>query len=158
MSDKYTFENSSHGPAPFADLLSTFLRHADDPASAKYLDIFADDAQLMFGPAPAVGKEAIRIGREGSFNPDTGPIIAQQHRLGKIFFSPGANAAGASETQEVVANGSVSYWLKSGRQIDCTWVSWVTFKEQGQGGWRAVYYQVYLSTSELFDAIKEMTT
>jgi hypothetical protein len=156
MTDDYSFDNSSDAPTPFADLLSTFFRHADDPASDKYLEIFAEDAQFIFGPTTAIGKKAIRTGRESSWDPNTGPLVAQRHRLGKVFFPPGAVGVGDSDTQDIVANGSVSYWLRSGRQVDCTWVSWIIFQDQGQDDWRAVFYQVYLSTYELFDAIKEM--
>ena len=153
MADDYTFENQSAIPGPFTGLLSDFFRHADDPASSRYLDIFSPKGQLNFGPTPAIGKEAIRAAREQSLDPKNGPLVAQKHRLGKIFLAPGVSSP---RRQEVIANGSVSYWLKSGRQVDCNWTSWVIFKDQGEDDWRAEFYEVYLSTSELYDAIAEM--
>ncbi|KAJ9606735.1 hypothetical protein H2200_008744 [Cladophialophora chaetospira] len=153
MADNYSFENQSTCPTPFAELLSTFFRHADDPTSDKYLELFAPGGQLNFGPTPAIGKDAIRTARESSLNPINGPLVAQKHRLGKVFLPPNARS---TERQEVIANGSVSYTLKSGRQVDCNWTSWVIFRDPGAGDWRAEFYEVYLSTSELYDAIKEM--
>ncbi|KEF58920.1 uncharacterized protein A1O9_03763, partial [Exophiala aquamarina CBS 119918] len=153
MADDYTFENQSAAQAPFAELLSSFFRHADDPTSNRYLDLFTSNGQLNFGPTVAIGKEAIQISREHSLNPERGPLVAQRHRLRKIFLPLGVSSPGK---QEVFANGSVSYWLKSGRQVDCNWASWVVFHDQGEGNWQADFYEVYLSTSELYDAIREM--
>jgi len=152
--DNYTFENHESVPFPLGSRLSAFFRSWDDPESQNdYLQLFTPDGELVFGPAPAKGREAIRTLRDAMIHPTKGPVVNLQHTLGKCFVLAGGAGSGR---QEIIVNGSIWYELKNGRKVDADFASWMVFVDQGHNDPQAVFYEVYLDSLELMNAIQEM--
>ncbi|KIX05766.1 uncharacterized protein Z518_03738 [Rhinocladiella mackenziei CBS 650.93] len=152
--DNYSFANQSSIPSPINDMLPAFFRSWDDPHSNnEYLNLFAPEGELVFGSAPAKGRDAIRALRDAMIHPTNGPVVSLEHTLGKCFVLAGGADSGR---QEVIVNGSIWYKLRNGRKVDADFASWVVFGDDGQGGLQAEFYEVYLDSLELMTAIKEM--
>ncbi len=152
--DNYTFANQASVPPPLDTRIPAFFRSWDDPYSTHdYLNLFAPEAQLVFGPSPTHGRDAIRALRGAMIHPTNGPVVDLQHTLGQCFVLAGGAAAGR---QEVIVNGSLWYKLRNGRKVDCDFASWIVFVEQEGGELQAEFYEVYLDSFELMTAIKEM--
>jgi len=152
--DNYTFANHASIPSPIDTLLPAFFRSWDEPHSKnEYLDMFAPEGELVLGPAPAKGRDAIQKLREAMVHPINGPIIDLQHTLGKCFVLAGGAGDGR---QEIIVNGSIWYKLKNGRKVYADFASWIVFVDQGDGHLQAEFYEVYVDLLELTTAIKEM--
>lgn len=152
--DNYTFDNQAAIPSPLDAMLPAFFRSWDDPHSKnEYLNLFAPNGELAFGPTPAKGRDAIRGLRDAMIHPTKGPVVDLQHTLGKCFVLAGGAGSGR---QEVIVNGSIWYKLTNGRKVDADFASWVVFVDQGDGNLQAEFYEVYLDSLELMTAIKEM--
>lgn len=153
--DNYTFANQASVPSPLDTMLPAFFRSWDDVYSKhEYLNLFAPDGELVFGPSPTKGRDNIRAFRGAMIHPIDGPVVGLQHTLGKCFELAGGAGTGRRET---IVNGSVWYKLRNGRKIDCDFASWMVFVEQeGSGELQAEFYEVYLDSLELMTAIKEM--
>lgn len=152
--DNYTFENQGSIPSPLGPLLSDFFRSWDDPYSKNdYLNVFAPDGQLVFGPAPANGRDAIRALRDAMIHPTKGPVVDLEHTLGKCFVLAGGAESGH---QEIIVNGSLWYQLKNGRKIHVDFASFMVFVDKGQGHPQVEFYEVYLDSLELAHAIMDM--
>lgn len=158
--DNYTFANQRSMPAHLQSRLPAFFRSWDNAASTDehaYLSLFSPTGTLQFGQA-VKGRDAIKSFRTAMVHPTNGPVVDLQHTLGKCFVLAGASGEGE---EEVIVNGTIWYKLKNGRKMDCSFSSWMVFREQedeGQGGKEmlADYYEVYLDAHELMTAIGEM--
>ena len=151
--DNYIFENHAAIPSGLGDELSAFFRSWGDPHSTlDYLNLFAPDGELVFGPAVAKGRDAIRALREGMVHPTNGPVVDLEHTLGKCFVLAGGAEQGR---QEFIVNGSIWYKLKNGRKVDADFASYMVFQE-GKAKPEATFYQVYLDSHELMTAITAM--
>ncbi|KAK7883642.1 hypothetical protein LTR67_011052 [Exophiala xenobiotica] len=151
--DNYTFENHAAIPYGLGDVLSAFFQSWDDPHSNNdYLDLFAPDGELVFGPAVAKGRDAIQGLREGMVHPKNGPVVDLEHTLGKCFVLAGGAEQGR---QEIIVNGSIWYKLKNGRKVDADFASYMVF-QGGEAKPEATFYQVYLDSHELMTAITAM--
>lgn len=153
--DNYTFVNHSSIPANLGPRLSAFFRSWDDAHSQKneYLNLFAPDGKLVFGPTPAKGRDAIRALRDAFIHPTNGPVVDLQHTLEKCFVLAGGAEIGR---QELVVNGTIWYELKNGRRVDADFASRMVFVDNGQGVLQAQFYEVYIDSLELTTAIKQM--
>lgn len=153
--DNYEFSNQSSIPESLGPVISNFFRSWDDPHSKNdYLNVFAPHGELVFGPAPAKGRAAIKALREGMIHPEKGPVVDLEHTLGKVFVLAGGSAEGQ---HELLVNGSIWYKLKNGKRVDADFASYMTFVKQQDGQWLVEFYQVYLDSLELVTAIKEMS-
>lgn len=153
--DNYTFENQSAIPAPFDEILPAYFRSWDDPETKDdyYLNTFAPDAVLIFGPKPTRSREAIRAFRGAMVHHLNGPVVDLEHTLGKCFVLAGEEPKGR---REVIVNGTIWYRLKNGRRVDADFSSWIVFVDQGAGQYQAEFYEVYLDSYELTTEIKKM--
>lgn len=154
----YEFSNQSAIPAGLGPSISNFFRSWDDPHSAnEYLNMFAPQGKLVFGPAPATGRDAIKALRDGMIHAENGPVVDLEHTLGKVFVLAGADADGAKGEHELLVNGSIWYRLKNGVKIDADFASYMQFVKQQDGQWQVELYIVYLDSLQLVTAIKEMS-
>ncbi|KAK5047729.1 hypothetical protein LTR84_006394 [Exophiala bonariae] len=156
----YEFSNQSSIPGGLGATISNFFRSWDDPHSANdYLNVFAPQGKLVFGPAPATGREAIQALRDGMIHAENGPVVDLEHTLGQVFVLAGAEAEGegSKDEHELLVNGSIWYRLKNGKKIDADFASYMKFVRQGDGQLQVELYIVYLDSLELVTAIKEMS-
>ncbi|EXJ89259.1 hypothetical protein A1O3_02325 [Capronia epimyces CBS 606.96] len=153
--DNYTAANHSAIPDNLGPRLSAFFRSWDDAHTQDhaYLNLFAPDAKLVFGPTPSVGRDAIRAFRGAMVHPTNGPVVSLQHTLEKVFVVAGGAGNGR---QEIVLTGSIWYKLKNGRRVDADFASSMVFADNGQGELQAKFYEVYVDSLELITAIKEL--
>ncbi|KAK5264503.1 hypothetical protein LTR96_010265 [Exophiala xenobiotica] len=153
--NNYTFANQSSIPSPLDKQLPAFFRSWDDPHSNDdyYLNLFAPEGQLVYG-STTTGREAIRAFRNAMIHPTNGPIVDLEHTLIKYFVLAGGAEKGK---QEVIVKGSLWYKLRNGRKIDLEFASAITFADPRDGkDLQAEFYEVFVDSSELNTAIKEM--
>ncbi|EXJ59269.1 hypothetical protein A1O7_06701 [Cladophialophora yegresii CBS 114405] len=122
-----------------------FYQVSDTPsAHDAYVASFLPDADFVMGTKSTRGSEGILELRRGLWS---GPIQRRKHTLEKIF------PFGSS--REVMLYGSVEYGLKNGREVVVQWAGRAVLGEDEEGGLRFRFYQVYLDSAPVANALKD---
>ncbi|ODQ78131.1 hypothetical protein BABINDRAFT_93335 [Babjeviella inositovora NRRL Y-12698] len=147
MSTKYaaSLANSSHLPA-LKDFIVKFYKLSDTKPPADlmedlYVQSFRPDSILKIGLITAEGTEKIGQLRQGMWK-----FVTQRHHVV-------LNVAPVSDVEYFV-NGYVDYTLTNGKQLTSEWAGYIDFGEVGQVGRTMKFYQVYLDSTQMKDALK----
>ncbi|KAI5816934.1 hypothetical protein BZA77DRAFT_45873 [Pyronema omphalodes] len=123
--------------------IKQFFATSDSPtAHAEYVENFTQDATLKMGLRTAVGKEQIRIVREGMW----AAVSSRHHVVAQTYPS----SSSSSEEDSVMMFGHVDYTLKNGKSLTTEWASRMVFDETEE---KLRFYQVWLDASPMIVAM-----
>jgi len=124
-----------------------FYDVSDTPSAHEaYVNSFLPTAHFVMGTRSTSGHDGILDLRKGLWS---GPIQRRKHTLEKIF------PFGASDdVKEVMLYGSVDYGLKNGKELTVQWAARAVLADY-EGDLRFKFYQVYLDSAPVTNAVKE---
>jgi hypothetical protein len=153
--DPYDMGNQNAIPAPFDSLIPHLFRSWDNPHTNvdNWLQNIAPDCVVKFGGHVSAGHDGIRAMRAGFVDPVKGPCVDLEHNLITCWVPAG----GADhDTQAFIIKSSIWYQLVNGRKIEAECTSCLEFAAVGTGSWQVKTWEVFMSTLEIFDAIKTL--
>lgn len=117
------------------------------------MNFLSRECVLKFGGSVSQGHDAARAMRSGFINPVKGPVVDLQHTLKTFWVLAGVSKTG---TEAFIIKSSIWYLLANGRKVDAECTTYIKMADKGQGLWHAIEYEVFMSSFEFSDAIKEM--
>lgn len=155
LKDNYIVQNQAGIPAPFNTTIPGYFQAWDNPHSKDedWINFFAPDAVAKFGGHTLQGHDALRAMRAGFADPVKGPVVQMEHTLQTCWMLAGNSENG---TRSFILKSSIWYRLVNGQKVDAECVSYMKMADAGNGEWKAVEYEVFMSSFEVFDAIKAM--
>ncbi|KAJ3524177.1 hypothetical protein NM208_g12154 [Fusarium decemcellulare] len=117
--------------------LQSFYRISDTPGeTAKYVDMFTEDATFVLASKKSEGHAAITTMREGMWD----AVASRKHQIFKVF-------PFGTRSDEVMLYGTVALQLKNGGSAEIDWAGRAELvKAAVDGNYRFKFYQVYLDT------------
>jgi hypothetical protein len=153
--DSYTPDNHAAIPPPFSETIPAFFRAWDNPESKDedWIDFFSPECSVKFGGHVSQSYEALREMRAGFIHPLKGPVINLQHNLKTCWALAGGSEPG---TEAFILKASIWYQLANGRKVDAECISYIKLADKGHGSWQAIEYEVFLSSFEIMDAVRDL--
>lgn len=151
----YTLENQASIPSPFNKTIPAFFQAWDNPNSKDedWINFLSPECVLKFGGSVSQGHDTARAMRSGFINPAKGPVVDLQHTLKTCWVLAGGSNIG---TESFIIKSSIWYLLSNGRKVDAECTTYIKMADNGEGSWHAIEYEVFMSSFEFSDAIKEM--
>ncbi|RVX68447.1 hypothetical protein B0A52_07447 [Exophiala mesophila] len=155
LKDNYIVQNQADIPAPFNKLIPEYFQAWDNPHSKdeEWIKFFSPNGVTKFGGHVLQGYDALRAMRAGFIDPVEGPVVQCKHTLKTCWMLAGGSE---KDTYSFLFKSSIWYRLVNGQKIDAECVSYMKMVETGKDEWRAIEYEVFMSSFEVFDAIKAM--
>jgi len=145
----YKGETPSQTDPRITQFFQDFYAMSDDPTEStheSYARAFTDDATVIMGTKRAQSYPRILEFRKALWS---GPVKKRLHTLNKIF-----PFGGDGDSNEVMVYGTVDYELKNGKDVMVEWAGHAVFTEK-DGGLKMKFYQVYMDSAPVAEAVKE---